>query len=86
MGFTTGFALAAAPFTAFATCFSFEAAVFRACTTGFATAAFFAGAGALPPVGRPPGFVAALPVALRDLDESEEADGRVGRRWAIIDG
>ncbi|RKH89236.1 hypothetical protein D7Y21_11575 [Corallococcus sp. AB045] len=88
MGFATGFALeagafAAAPFTAFATCFSFEAAVFSACATGFATTAFFAGAGALPPAGRPPGFVAALPAALRDLDESEEAEGRVGRRWAI---
>ncbi|WP_375754415.1 hypothetical protein [Corallococcus exercitus] len=80
--FAAGF-FAAAFFTAFAACFSFEAAVFSACATGFATPAFFAGAGALPPAGRPPGFVAALPAALRDLDESGEAEGRVGRRWAI---
>ncbi|WP_304504069.1 hypothetical protein [Corallococcus sp. EGB] len=87
-GFATGFALVAgafvaALFTSFAACFSFEVAAFRACATGFAIAAFFTGAGALPPAGRPPDFVAALPAALRDLDVSEEAEGRVGRRWAI---
>ncbi|MFP2898983.1 hypothetical protein [Corallococcus sp. 4LFB] len=80
--FATGF-FAAALFIGFAVCFSFEAAVFSACATGFATPVFFAGAGALPPAGRPPGFVAALPAALRDLDESGEAEGRVRRRWAI---
>ncbi|NOK33746.1 hypothetical protein HMI49_11105 [Corallococcus exercitus] len=93
VGFASGFALGAgafaagffvaALFTAFAACFSFEAAVFSACATGFATPAFFAGAGALPPAGRPPGFMAALAAAVRDLDESGEAEGRVGRRWAI---
>jgi hypothetical protein len=86
--FATGFAFpagafTAAVFTAFAACFSFVAMVFRACATGFATPAFFAGEEALPPAGRPPGFVAALPAALRDLDVSDGAEGRVGRRWAI---
>ncbi|MGE6758304.1 hypothetical protein ACQKGO_09855 [Corallococcus interemptor] len=86
--FATGFAFPAgaffaAVFTALAACFSFAATVFRACATGFEAPAFFAGAEALPPAGRPPGFVAALPAALRDLDVSEGAEGRVGRRWAI---